>query len=865
MTPIALVVFWFESAVLFLLPGLLACQAVPAFRALGFGERLLPATLLSVALLSAVYGIALAVLPTLQFALALWIAAVAAVLLLAIARRHAGKATSAPRPPGDRAALLLVTAVIGIAFVEMLRQGGSLGYVHDSLDFVAFVRRMVETGRIDLVSAAYADPAGMTPDPRRGAFHVGAALLCRTLRIPADEFWRAFPSFLVPLALWILFASGRRILQSARVAAVAVAFFAFATLVNDDHFLNNLAYASRLGWAFSWIGLWGAALWLDEEGRAGTPADRWSEPRLPAAPASRAGYLLAVWAAPALVGVHILSALQYLVSLAALAWGTALARREPPAIERRLALLPLLGAAALAPFLAAQLLRSYATSNPLFDHPQGLLYVVGSWPVLGLPPLLNWYGWLGLLAVLLAVPLARRFREHRRFAWMLSSTVATALVVLNPLAVAILEKVHAHSLLFRVMWVAPIFHILAWYAVWASERVTGALRGGRPPTVTRPNPARTFAAVGVLVLIGLAAAAQIRDAVRFRETPAARRAAYEESAPLRAALAELDRLFPEPITVASDPITSYQIPAYTRHFALTPLHQHSSPADDRAVQRIQDAMAILNPHVPLDRTVELLRRYGARAVVLNQSFPRYVRGYYTYLSPVTFPEQKEKLARRPDLFEPLYDREQVAIYRFVDPGGEVRDTLTTPPAERVASAAARSETPVELARALGYRSIPAPPVEGLEFLGVAEGEPRTVAPGDVLELTTYWRRTDAPMVLPAEFFVRAETPVSAWGYESPIFGKAARILYEARTHRTPRFGRYHQPLEVTFPPFLWEPGAVYRDVYELPIPGHVLPGEYTVRLLLYAIPYTPNFRMSDLLRNDDSLQGVPILEFRVSG
>ncbi|MCA9727823.1 MAG: hypothetical protein KC729_09085 [Candidatus Eisenbacteria bacterium] len=847
-----LLLFWASCLALFLLPGALVARSIPVlWSRLSPGERLLPAFLLSAGYLGLVWVLGSLIRPTVDFSLGLW--AAGCVILIPVTewwRRRTGasarRRTPLP-PPAGNLALLAALALCGISIWATLHEGGSLGYIHDSLDFVSFVRRMLETGRIDIVSAAYRNTEGMGPDPRRGAFHLGMAMVCAASGIAPDAMWRSLPVVLVPLSLWIFFASTRRILESAPAAAFALLFFVGTTLFEPDRFLQNLAYASRLGWVYSWVGVWAVALGLDADRTDKSRPPDWSRhARAVRGLVGRGALVLAVLGAPILVAVHVLSAVQYLISLAAFCWTWALSRREPRPLRRRLALLPLAAGAALVPALFFKVMGSYSAANPIFDHPQGLLYLWDQVPLLAPQRMAAWFGWPGLLAVLLVIPMFPRVRVRRDFAYVVSGTVIGALILLNPLAVMILERFKAHSLLFRVLFVVPHFATLGIYTAWSLRR----LRDDRPSW-------RWAAPIAFLALIGLFLTFNVREATRFFSEPAFRRGPWMESQPLRRALAFLSESESEPRVVASDPITSYQIPAYSRHYAIAPFNQHSSPADDRAVERIYDALAILNAYVPMDRTLRLLRDYRVDYVLVNQSFPRYVKFYYTFIAPEAWPGELAKFTQLPEVFEPVYSEDGIHLFRFHDPGPGFHYPPPRNPYVMIPAEEAGALDRATLATRLGVEPASVPPIEGLEMIGVAWTQ-RTFTAGDYVKIRSYWRRTGPPPTLPVEAFFRLATDYPSPLFENPWFGKPYRRFYEKKVGLTYRFGRLHEPLEESFPTFLWEPGAVYWDEFWIPAPRHAAPGEYQVAVKLYEVPYAPNYYLTDFLRVNDSLEGVEI-------
>lgn len=852
LSPLDYALFWFSSAALLLLPGALLAWLFPALGPrLSPGERVLPAALLSAGYLGLVWSVSLAIRPTIEFALGVWLGGTVVLGILALfSHRRRGKRVF-PRleAASGKGAVLLTCIFILLAEVAVFREGGSLGYIHDSLDFVAFVRRMLESGRIDLVSAAYADTEALGADPRRGAFHLGMALVCLSSGVDPVTMWRVLPTFLVPLALWIFFVTTRRLFGSGVIGAAAVFFLAGIKIFESEGFLLNLAYASRLGWVYSWIGIWAVALFLDAERTDKSPPSDWTEWNPSKRLASRAVVGLAVAGAPILVGVHVLSAVQYLVGLGAFCWTWMFSRREPRPVRRWLLLLPLLGAAALLPALLIKMAGSYSAENPIFDHPQGLLYLWDGAAVLAPGHLSAWLGWPGLLGILLVIPLAPRMLEQRGFAYLVGSTVVAALILLNPLAVGVIEKAKAHSVLFRVLLIVPFFQTLGLYLVWAIRRL-------RDERTWR----RWVLPVLFLLLTATISTLHMRQAIAFFQVPEHRRGPWLESQPLLRALEFLHESEAEPQVVVADPMTSYQIPAYTRHYAIAPFNQHSSPADDRAVERIYDVQAVLSPYVSAERTDDILSRYEADFVLLNHSYPRYVKFYYTYIETQVFPEERAKFERRPDHFERIYDREGIVIFRVLHPAptatlGAEPETRT--PFQVLSAAEAAGQSAEVLARRLGIDPVILPPVGGLELIGVVWDTTRFVT-GDYVKVKSYWRRNGPPMVLPVEAFFRLEAQFPNDHFLNPWYGKPYRRYFEKTNGVTYRFGRMHAPLEGIFPPPLWDEGAVYWSEYALPIPRHAVPGEYEVGVKLMELPYSPNYRLTDYLRVRDSLEGTPI-------
>jgi hypothetical protein len=859
--PLDYLLFWGVCVGLFLLPGALIARRLPGlWHHLAPGERLLPAFLLSAGVGGVVTSLAMLLRPRLSFTILVW--AIVTLLLLLwnlwpVFRRSARAAKAGERVVEGRAreaeeALreadrtqrgaegaeriatgrgiwLSVAACLVFGWAAMMIDGGSLGFIHDSLDFAAFVNRMLQTNSIDLVSGAYPATIDLSPDPRRGVFHVVAAVLCRLSGVSATEMWRVFPTFLVPLALGIFFMTTRQLLRSSTVALFSLLFLIAGTFFTGHHFINNLAYASRLGWVYSWIGLWSVARYRDVGPRPG-----------------RAAYALAILCAPILVGIHVLAGLQYLIALGALAWAWALVKQdagEVRANRRGLAWLPLLATGALLPFLLITVARSYSTANPLFDHAQGLMFLSGRWAVMEPQAFVRWLGPPGLLAVLLALPLIPGFRRDDARAYLVGSTFVPLLILFNPVIIRPLEAMHGHSLLYRVMLIVPHFQLLGWYVVWSGRQLK--LRAGG---------ARTLAAALLLLAIAGMVGQQILTGAQLRARTGTSRVGWQEMPALQAAFAFLDREAREPV------------PAFSRHYAMTAFGQHASPADAHALERIQDAQAALNPYVSLARTHALLRKYAVRYVLLNHRFMSTEVQFCTVIDPRTFSDQRAKFAGHPESFEDVYAADGVWVFRVREPSG-------TGPAESdhisnpflltdTAAATATGEGGVRDGTARGLARSRAEcggiSRDGINLIAATFDSTTALQRGGTLEIASYWRRSMPAVGLPTLAFVRLETELPGRLGRSPLLGRLYRKYVEMRRGTTYRFGAEREPLGGAFPAFLWEPNAIYCDTLAVRVPRHAQPGRYTVRLQLLEATAAPNLYLRDLFTLRDSRDG-PII------
>ncbi|MBU1702032.1 MAG: hypothetical protein KJ970_03615 [Candidatus Eisenbacteria bacterium] len=764
-----------------------------------------------------------------------------------------------------------------LAAILMIVGGGSLGTIHDSLDTVAYVRGLVETDSIQLVSPIYSPDPLPAPDPRRGTFHTELALISLASGIDPADLWRELPILLFPFALLVLFLLAREILASPSWALAATGIFGLTAYLTPDHFMQNIAYASRIGWVMGWVGWMAAYRFLREGGR-------------------RLG-IFVVLTAPMLMGIHILSSAQFLMILGclipALLWS-----RSWRSLEWRRALLLTAGAVAAAlPFLIIRLMASYEVINPMFNRLQGVLFLRDGW--ISLHPRVAWsiLGWPGLMALALSPLLFRRARTSMGIAVLLTTAWIPFIFVFFPPTLMLMEHFQAHSLIFRLLLLIPTPLIL-----------TVLIRDG---AASWKNPGRRWVRMIPAGLILLALILHVGQVIGFLQVPSQRRLAWEEQPALVEAMEWIQSELVEPRVILTDPLTGYAMPAYTRHTSGTPLNQHSSPTDAWAFQRMVDAQAVLNGFVGILETCTILDKGRADYVLLNQAYPRYQEQYGLFLSPLTYELSRLKFDSQPALFTNIYDRHQIIIYRYngvgrvkhfvqglphsleglmPDDAGFTPGSAAPPPAGTELGILApldpplTATTPAETINVI-VRDVPnpflltdaedarfaAPLPPGLvkashpgfqmdqpaiEYLGM--DSVKTVHPGEALHLTLYWRRTKAPMPLPYQniLFIESDPPDGFFA-RLPL-QPIGRYIWEWRTGELYRFGKGRLPLEHYYPPFLWQPGEVYRDTFDLWTPPQIRPGIYRVHLYIEEHLFNPNVRLSQLLSERASDLGAVV-------
>ena len=68
----------------------------------------------------------------------------------------------------------------------------------------------------------------------------------------------------------------------------------------------------------------------------------------------------------------------------------------------------------------------------------------------------------------------------------------------------------------------------------------------------------------------------------------------------------------------------------------------------------------------------------------------------------------------------------------------------------------------------------------------------------------------------------------------------------------------YQPRGGLFPPDEWPPGGIVDERVLFRVPADIAPGRYAVSLRLAEKTQFFNYRIGDLLRNDDCFSGPPL-------
>jgi hypothetical protein len=727
------------------------------------------------------------------------------------ADREGDAGAESPEGRSSPSGQVLILAFVAVVLVLSSAVSGEMTPGSDAFDHIATVREIRDTGELFPLSASYKYPEAPLPDPRKGLFHAGLAAMSVYSGQDPVRVWTFLPKALLPLTLLVVLCLGRGLTGSTAGGLVSAVFWAGCFGGAGSRLPTQVGYAHNVSEIASWV----LILMILKYAVAGRKT-------------------MAVFSAVGLAAccfIHVSA-----IVLAMAAWGCFVAAvlvlggGSRRLVGARLGRAGLLWLVLGVPAATAKVLMSYAPANPIQLQNQNLLYLASNLYVVNPMWVYSWLGPPGLLSIALAVWFAFRGRRAPGTLYLVGASILPMAVVMNPLLVPVFYSVVGY-LVERFTWVVPYPYLLAYTVVLSARR----LRAAGPPV-----PRLGSAAVAVVVIAAVSGTALSRASKGLPEA-----VTYKEWLP---ALDYLRDDVKEPSVVASDMLTSYSIPAFTKHHIVSTLHQHGSPNDPSGVDRILALIEIMNP----DADPSVLRRKlldeEVDFILVNRTFKRRQRLYFSEIDPAVLKRLDRRLAGRSGLFREVFRAEGLSIYSVSRRALEAWQPGPAPPPPYVLGPGRNPRgKPVETT------------FEGEIELLSADLASASVERGGELGITCYWRGAVArpDFDLPWVVQVRIETDYPKGRFYSASYSKIYRKALELITGRRYRWRQSHLPASGVFPPPLWHDSVVV-DRAALPIPGWMRPGAYQVSVSIGREPVYPTYTLRDFLRDEDRYSGVVV-------
>ena len=493
---------------------------------------------------------------------------------------------------------------------------------------------------------------------------------------------------------------------------------------------------------------------------------------------------------------------------------------------RRMVFLGLAVMTGIVPYAVYRYITASPQANELHTQVQGVLFLSDALYVVDPFRLWAWLGPVGVVSFFLLAPLWSDRMRYAGLGYCISSLAMIPLVLFNPLLLPVLHKLMTY-LAFRLILISPFYLLPAYFLV----RSFSGWRSGPRPGMW-PRLLTGFVLIAAAVQLRPLAGAALgggNDGDRMSYTR------WQDG---------LDYLstLPEPVVVASDPVTSYSIPALTPHYVVCTLDQHASPNDLRVEERILAGRDILSPFVSAARSLELMNTHGATYVVLNQRFEGPMRLHYWSMDPSVYAAVRAKFMERPDLFDPVFDRDGFTVLRA---SGLMPAAGDPPPNPYLVDSIPH-----------GFRTVGRQ--AGVAVLRAVSLESDRIERGGTVQLGLVWSTRGEHALENYVVAVRFDHQDPGLPLAGKPFPKLTRKVMEAFRGERYRFRSEHKLVGGFFGPDAWDAGQLVLDRNPIRVPSDMAPGSYRVSVTLLVVANQPNYRVHDLLFDDDVYQGLAI-------
>jgi hypothetical protein len=444
----------------------------------------------------------------------------------------------------------------------------------------------------------------------------------------------------------------------------------------------------------------------------------------------------------------------------------------------------------------------------------------------------QWFGPIGVIATLCALVFWRDPRRTNGIAYVMAALITVPLVLFNPLVLPPLLRVMAY-LVFRINVIAPFYIVAAAAVVWTFSDWRN-----------RRQPSRLRHILVGLVLIALAVAIKPLFGTNALGPSSLRNEQARSYQPWRQDLAALAGL-PGPAVIASDPLTSYAITAFTPHKVVATLGQHAPPNDLDVDNRIRAARDIMSPFQPMAHSIALVQERDVRYIVVNDNVPR-MRLHYWWIDPDKTDTVRDRLASAQDLFRVAYDRNGFTVFEYT--GG-------------VPATNADFDNPLVIDTMPSWPQVNRPAGDALLIAYWIDSQ--FAVRGEAFDMRFLWASSEPHMLGNQAVVVRFDHIDPQLPLGGRPFPKLTRKLKETLSGVRYRFRHEHKVGGGLFGLDAWRPEFIYDDPVRISIPSDMAEGRYRVSVKMLTMTNQPNYRLGDFLFDRDVFQGPPVTEILI--
>lgn len=711
---------------------------------------------------------------------------------------------------GDRLLIGIFAALLVAVCVLVFRSGPPIGFTSDALDHIGYVTEIRDTGELFPQTAFYADPGTDGEDLRKGLLHVFYGYSAAYLGLAPLVFLNAINAVFAVLLLLCVYSTGILFFADRKTAVLSAALFLIAvdeglggTMIRQSfysHRFGTLFFLYLLAFGLSFL-------------TTGNKRDL--------IPAAVFGFAAAA--------THVFFGI--LVGLAGVTifvWKVCFPQNNGKTHFRRVLRLGSLVVLGMLPYGLFRYLTALPQANELHGEVQGVVFIARNLYIADPIQVYRWFGPVGIVSLIAIIPLWFSRKKHAFLGYSIAASLTVILVLFNPILLPPVRNVMTY-LIARLNNLCPFYFIAAYFILSFSSLKTEK-RLLRPFTW----------GLGIVAIIAVVLALK---PVFGNNTFTPSVIASERANSYLLWQRDLSALTPQngdQWIIASDPLTSYSVTAFTPHHVVCTFDQHAPPNDVHLEERMRSARDIMSPYTSVARAAKLLEANRGTHVVINNRFPPGLKLEYWAMTTDMFPSIRAKFDSRPDIFERLKDDDAFVVYRWTGkPGGE-DDFFDRP--------FILDSLPKD------FESIGKPAGQAtLEGIKLSDG---TLTQGEPLDIGLVWSGSSDYRFRNYLVAVRFDHANPGLAFDGKPFPKISRKFKEKSTGRCYRFSEYHKIRNGFLSPDTWGAGDFVLDQSSLRIPSNAAPGEYDVYVKLLEMKHQPTHRLRDYFFDDDSYQGV---------
>jgi len=753
------------------------------------------------------------------------------IALILFLRRSLGTESSErqeaiPDYPLSRPVMIIMTLILLSVTVIIITVGDPLLYTGDSPDQIAYIKTVSRSGEAFPSQYLHKEGGGLTRDVRKGLVHsMWGLITLLTGRSDVVNIWPLISAIGSLFLLLAIFCVGVMYFRSGVIGLLSIILFILYYHGGlESRQLITVAYGFPFGKIYFYAFLAVLPLALRRV---------------------RKDILFLVAAGSfAATGTHI----THIMLIAFVSFIFAIIEYLQSDPESRSRLLnrtaPILAGvvtAATLPYLLMRYIRDYNPANIIHTHKQGVFIIADGFEIVNPIVFLQSGGVLVVIALFSIFILWKKSREEKNLRLLLYTAAAVYIISFIPIWVSFLMD-RISYLLFRFETAAATMVISAYLlkTVW--------------DTLIRkiPKISRGRAVSGVLIVIIALIPPLFSLPGNFAYAGPSLRESRENSCfNLEDLYNTIDDLIPPGSVIASDPVTSYCIPAFCDQFVVCTYDQHSIPNDSTALDRIMACRDIYLPGTTCSQVSETLEKYGTEYVIINSRLPSSIITKYWrpgYSAAVAASEKLANCGRSCDL---IYNKNGISIYRFKAGASYAPESNSTAAGYQTAdSAAAVSEYESGLIDS---------GTEGI-YIEEIRLQREVVERGDTLKLgISWWADREIPLSS-YTIYIRFDTDFPRGKLYGEWYGKIYRKIVEKFRGVRYRFRRTRLPFGGVYPPDRWPVGEKVYENFYLNIPQDISPGKYIISVKMTEATQYPNYTVKDIFTDNDMYDGSDIAE-----